>query len=449
MKEEFQNFDLGEAGATEQILRRDFLKKISKGLAFGMAGASLPLSANSAFASAANATPRIMLGIDVLQALKFSSLRGKRVGLLTHPAGVNRLGRSSIEVLRSSPSVRLTALFGPEHGIYGNEKADVPVLDNIDPKTKLPVYSLYGKYRKPSPEMLKKIDVLVVDLQDIGSRSYTYVSCMIRAMEACFENGKEIIILDRPNPLGGLKVDGPPRDEKFKSYVGMLSVPYVHGLTIGELARFAKNTENSLEITSKQRKNGKLTIIPMRGWRRSMMWTDTNLKWVPTSPAIPTPAAAMGYSMTGLGAQIGGFQHGYGTSYPFRMLTFPNKTPEQIAEALRRCEIEGLVYKPVTAISGVKKVRGLYVGVNNWRTLKPTEISFHMMRLACSFTGKNPFASSKAATASLFNKHTGCGEWWKEISTKGAKADVQKFMRRWELYCKSFQERTKIFRLYS
>lgn len=438
----------------EGILRRDFLKKISKTAALGVAGGVgtsifCPLEAHSASAQSQSKTPRVMLGIDVLQGLNFSSISGKRVGLLTHPAGVNRFGRSSIDVLRSSSRVRLTALFGPEHGIYGNEKADVPVLDNIDPKTKLPVFSLYGKYRKPSPEMLKKIDALVIDLQDIGSRSYTYVSCMIRAMEACFENGKEVVVLDRPNPLGGLKVDGPQRDEKFKSYVGMLAVPYVHGLTIGELARFAKNTEGALEITSKLRKAGKLTIIPMRGWTRSMMWTDTNLRWVPTSPAIPTPAAAMGYAMTGLGAQIGGFQHGYGSSYPFRMLSFPNKTPEQIAEALRKCEIEGLVYKPVRAIAGVKKVRGLYVGVKNWRTLRPTEISFHMMKLACLFTGKNPFASAKSSTALLFNKHTGCEAWWREISAKGAKADVEKFMRRWELYCKNFQAKTKVFRLYS
>ena len=147
--------------------------------------------------------PKVMLGIDVLESMGFAPLRGKRVGLLTHPAGVNRFGRSTVDVLRSARGVRLTALFGPEHGIYGDEKADVPVLDKIDRRTRLPVYSLYGKYRKPTPEMLKKIDVLVIDLQDIGCRSYTYISCMLWAMEAWFENGKEVVVLDRPNPLGG------------------------------------------------------------------------------------------------------------------------------------------------------------------------------------------------------------------------------------------------------
>lgn len=152
-----------------------------------------------AFGQAAKA-PKVMLGIDVLESMNFSPLAKKRVGLLTHPAGVNRNGRSTVDVLHRAKNVNLVALFGPEHGIYGDEKADVPVLDRIDRRTKLPVYSLYGKYRKPTPEMLKKIDVLVIDLQDVGSRSYTYVSCMIRAMEACFEQGKEVIVLDPPQP---------------------------------------------------------------------------------------------------------------------------------------------------------------------------------------------------------------------------------------------------------
>ena len=185
--------------------------------------------------------PRVTfrLGIDVLEGLKFKYLKGRRVGLLTHPAGVNSRGESSIDVLRRSSLVNLVALYGPEHGIYGDEKANIPVLDRVDRRTGLPVYSLYGKYRKPTPEILAKIDVLVVDLQDVGVRSYTYVSCMRYAMEACFENGVEIIILDRPNPLGGLKVDGPMLDKQFMSYVGAFQVPYVHGLTIGELAFLA------------------------------------------------------------------------------------------------------------------------------------------------------------------------------------------------------------------
>src|SRR5690606_31398667 len=194
--------------------------------------AALVVSTPIASTLAAAGDDRVQLGIDVLAARGFDILRKKRVGLLTHPAGVNRQGLSTIEVLRRAPQVHLAALFGPEHGIYGDEKANVPVLDKIDPRTGLPVYSLYGKYRRPTKEMLSKIDVLVVDLQDVGSRSYTYVSAMRYCIEECFLHRKEIVILDRPNPLGGLKVDGPPLDKEWMSYVGAYQVPYVHGLTI-------------------------------------------------------------------------------------------------------------------------------------------------------------------------------------------------------------------------
>lgn len=415
-----------------------------------ISAAVLPLACGAAplKRQAASTAPRVMLGIDVLEASGFAQLKGKRVGLLTHPAGVNRYGVSTVDVLRRAKSVRLVALFGPEHGIYGDEKADVPVLDKIDKRTGLPVYSLYGKYRKPTPEMLKKIDVLVVDLQTLGVRSYTFKSCMLRAMEACFEQGKEIMVLDRPNPLGGLKVDGPPLDAKFKSYVGLFQVPYVHGMTIGELARMAKGTAGMMEITSKQQRAGKLTVIPMRGWTRSMLWKDTGLRWVPTSPAVPTFAAAVGYSMTGLGCQIGGFQHGYGTGYPFRMLTFPSKTPRQIEAELRRYPIRGVSYVPVsTRDQKGRKVEGLYV-VADWNTVRPTEISFYMMKAACRFNGGNVFAKASKNNALLFNKHVGSQEWWSEISRKGASADVPKFVEKWSKQAAEFQKATAKFRLY-
>ena len=395
-------------------------------------------------------TPKVMLGIDVLESRKFAPIAWKKVGLLTHPAGVNRFGTSTIDVLRRARNVKLVALFGPEHGIYGNEKAEVPILDRIDSRTGLPVYSLYGKYRKPTPQMLKNIDVLVIDLQDIGSRSYTYASCMLRAMEACFENGKPVVVLDRPNPLGGIKVDGPGLDIQFKSYVGMFQVPYVHALTIGELARLAKYTKNAMEITSKEQQNGKLTVIPMSGWKRSMLWTDTGLRWVGTSPAVPTVAAAMGYPMTGLGCQLGGFQHGYGTQYPFRMLTFPNKTPKQIEAELRKADIPGLSYRPVSAKDKKgKSVDGLYVLINDWNKVNPTEISFHLMRITCKFNGGNIFRHLPEQQALLFNKHTGSEAWWRELYTKGANADVEKFVAQWKRNNAAFQKSIQKFRLYN
>ena len=394
-------------------------------------------------------SPRIMLGVDVLQSMGFAPLKGKRVGLLTHPAGVNRWGKSTIEVLRGARGVKLVALFGPEHGIYGNEKANVPVLNKVDSKTGLPVYSLYGKYRKPTPEMLSKIDVLVIDLQDVGARSYTYISCMLRAMEACFENGKEVLVLDRPNPLGGIKVDGPMLDLEFKSYVGMFEIPYVHGLTIGELARWAKAKTGAMDISLKAQRAGKLTVIPMRGWKREMLWTDTGLGWVATSPAVPSVSAAFGYAMTGLGCQLGGFQHGYGTAYPFRMLTYPEKSPEQIREALKKFNIRGLSYRPVKTkdVKG-REVRGLYVIVDSWNLVRPTELSFYMMKLACEFSKGNPFAAAGESEKLLFNKHTGSADWWREISLKGKNADVEKFVAEWNKKCAQFRKDSSKYFLY-
>lgn len=407
----------------------------------------VPLLALFGFISTLGATERIYLGIDVLEQSGFRILEGKRVGLLTHPAGVNRNGISSIDVLRRAPGVRLTALFGPEHGIYGDEDANAPIEDRIDARTGLPVFSLYGKYRKPTPEMLRGIDALLVDLQDIGVRSYTYVSCMRYAMEACFENGVEVIVLDRPNPLGGLKADGPPLDREWRSYVGAFHVPYVHGLTIGELARIAKNNKGWLEIPDAVRQRGKLRVVPMQGWNRSMLWPATGLRWVPTSPYIPDLSAVLGYAMTGLGAQIGGFSHGIGTPYPFRLLRFKGRSPQQVAAALSARNIPGLAFRPIrTKSKAGAPVEGVYVAVTDWNRLRPTELSFHMMQLAASWTEGNPFAASSGSN--LFNKHVGSSAWWTEISQRGSAARVDAFVNAWSKQAEAFHSRTRPYWLY-
>lgn len=389
----------------------------------------------------------IYLGIDVLEQSGFRAVAGKRVGLLTHPAGLNRRGVSSIDVLRRAPNVRLVALFGPEHGIYGDEKANVPVDDKIDPRTGLPVYSLYGQYRKPTAKMLAGLDALVIDLQDVGVRSYTYVSCMRYAMEACFENGVEVVVLDRPNPLGGLKVDGPPLDREWRSYVGAFHVPYVHGLTIAELARIAKHTPGWMETPNAVRERGQLTIVPMQGWGRSMLWTDTGLRWVPTSPYVPDLSAVLGYAMTGLGAQEGGFSHGIGTPYPFRLLRFKGKSPAELKAALEAKRIPGLAYRIVeTKSSTGYPVIGVYVSVADWTRVRPTELSFHMMQLAAAWSPANPFAQSKNPT--LFNKHVGSTKWWEEISRRGAQARVGLFIDHWAQKAEQFQAQSKRFWIY-
>jgi uncharacterized protein YbbC (DUF1343 family) len=401
------------------------------------------------FTTALNGASKIGLGIDHLERTKFRVLQGKRVGLLTHPAGMNAVGQSTVEVLRRQSNLNLVALFGPEHGIYGDEKAAVPVDDKVDSRTGLPVFSLYGKFRKPSPKMLRKIDALVVDLQDVGVRCYTYISCMRYAMEACFENGVEVIVLDRPNPLGGLLVDGPPMDEKWMSYVGAFRVPFVHGLTIGELALFSKKTPGVLEIEAGARRKGKLTVVPMIGWKRSMTWPQTGLKWVPTSPNIPTLDSVAGYPMTGLGAQLGKFRHGIGTPHPFRFLTFEGRSPVEIKRELEALRLPGLKYQLKTVVNSKgKSVSGVYLVVNDWKEWRPTALAFHMMKLSAKWESPQPFAKAAEAQSILFNKHVGSSAWWSELSTRGAASDPDKFLREWRRSSQLFQASTRKFFLY-
>lgn len=394
-------------------------------------------------------TAKVSLGIDVLEAQGFRLLKGKRVGLLTHPAGVNRDGVSTVDVMRRSPQVKLVALFGPEHGIYGNEEANNPVDNNIDKRTGLPVYSLYGKFRKPTKAMLKNLDVLVIDLQDVGVRSYTYISCMLYAMAACFENGVDIIVLDRPNPLGGLKADGPMMDVEWMSYVGAFRIPYVYGLTIGELARWASaNMQKTLGRDSVI-KGGKLTVVEMRNWRRSMLWNETGLKWVATSPNIPDFAAAIGYPMTGLGAQIGAFKHGVGTAHPFRLLSYPGKSAHELLSVLKGKKIAGLDFKVLNYKDRRgDKQQGVYVMIKDWNALSLTKLNFIMMQLTCQWSAKNPFINASKGDIELFNKHVGSSEWLKELRQRGANARVRYFVDYWLVDARRFHKESERFWLY-
>jgi uncharacterized protein YbbC (DUF1343 family) len=297
--------------------------------------------------------------------------------------------------------------------------------------------------------MLMNLDVLVIDLQDVGVRAYTYVSAMRLSMEACFQAGIHVVVLDRPNPIGGLKVDGPILEERWESYVGPFPTPYVHGLTIGELAHMARAQPGWLELDRHTRARGKLTVIPMRGWRRQMMWPDTGLPWIRTSPAIADLSAALGFSMTGLGCQIGGFSHGHGAKYLFRVLRYPGKSPEQIAETLESKEIRGLAY-PIIGFKDKagKEARAVYVQVRDWQQVRPTEISFYLMQIACLWGQGNPFSRASRNNAALFNKHVGSTEWWDTLTYKGSAINVREFIQQWDIQARAFQAFSKQYWLY-
>lgn len=391
----------------------------------------------------------VMLGIDVLAAEGFALLKDKTVGLLTHPAGVNRDGVSTIQVLHRAPGVKLAALFAPEHSLYGDVKAGENFNDATDPRTGLPVYSLHGDNRKPTAAQLKGLDALVIDLQDIGVRSYTYNVTMRYAMEACFTHGVEVVLLDRPNPLGGLKVDGPALDREFMSGVGAFRIPYVHGLTMGELARMAALAPGVLPIPDEVRAKGKLTIVPMRGWNRRMRWPETGLTFAPTSPMIRDFAAVVGYAMIGLGCEYSGFKHGLGKEYPFRGLSFRGKNADTLIRDLEALKVPGLGYRKVS-VPGAngQPTTGVYVEVLDWDDWNPTELSFHLMRLACTYDPPNPFAKLPAKETRSFNIHVGSREWWEALTRDGAKVDLSTFLASWKERTAIYQQQTQKYWLY-
>ena len=243
------------------------------------------------------AIPEFRLGNEVLFSRYHHLIEGKRVGLITNQSGVNSRGESTIDVLAQDPSVNLTALYGPEHGIDGQAKAGAFVESYIHPTLGIPVYSLYGSTRMPTEAMLQDIDVLLFDVQDVGARTYTYISTLNYAMKAAKQYGKSVIVLDRPNPLGGEIVEAPVLEDAFETFVGVDNLPMAHGMTVGELARFFNR-----EI------DADLTVVPMEGYTRDMIFQDTGLEWIPTSPNIPDIDSVFGYMATGLGEGTGIFQ---------------------------------------------------------------------------------------------------------------------------------------------
>ncbi len=305
-------------------------------------GAKRLLSLLSVFAAVSVAAqPTTRLGIDVLADADFAPIRGQRVGLVAHPASVAGDLTHTVDVLKRGADAGLftfVALFGPEHGVYGDIYAGDKVADKVDARSGLPVRSLYGTTRKPTPQMLADLDVLVFDLQDIGSRSYTYISTMRLCLEACIENDVALVILDRPNPLGGNRIEGPARvDPDFRSFISQIDVPYVHGMTMGELAL--------LERDRIDKNFQKLTVIPMDGWERDMGWADTGLVWVPTSPHIPTAAAAAGYAATGVLGELGVVSNGVGYTLPFEIVGSPKVDADALTDDLRARGLEGIHFR--------------------------------------------------------------------------------------------------------
>lgn len=284
----------------------------------------------SAFTEDAN---KIILGIDRIN--EFIHLfKNKKIGLITNQTGINSSGVSAINVLNKN--VNLIALFSPEHGVRGNEREGAIIENTRDKKTGLPVYSLYGKTKRPTPEMLKNIDILCFDIQDIGARFYTYISTMAYAMEECAKHKKTFIVFDRPNPIGGINVEGNILNEEYKSFVGYFPIVQRHGMTVGELA---------LMFNKEFKINCNLEIIPMKNWNRENYFDELNLMWIPPSPNIPTAETALIYSgiciFEGVNISVG-----RGTTMPFRYIGAPFIDAETLSEELNKLNLTGVFFLP-------------------------------------------------------------------------------------------------------
>jgi uncharacterized protein YbbC (DUF1343 family) len=318
----------------------------------------------------------VRVGAEVLLSTKFNLIEGKRLGVICNQTSIfpNRTHLVDTLIARG---ISVTALFSPEHGIRGTAAAGSKIGDQKDPKTGIPIYSLYGKVLKPTAEMMKDVDVLVFDLQDVGARFYTYSSTMYNCMETARDLGKKIIVLDRPNPINGIDIEGPVLDMELISFVGMFPIPIRHGLTLGELAKMIVG-EGWLNYNS----NVDLTVIPMEGWKRSMWFDETGLQWVPPSPNMKSLATATVYPGTCF-FEATNITEGRGTEKPFEFIGAPYINDDTAAARLNRMKLPGVRFEPVTFTPTPDSVAapkpkfkntpcgGVYVHVTNRKTFKP------------------------------------------------------------------------------
>lgn len=344
-----------------------------------------PLFAFINQASAADV--KVKTGIEVLRDRGFEGLAGKRVGLVTNPSGVDSQLRSTIDILFNAPEVNLVALYGPEHGVRGDVYAGGKISDSIDEVTGLPVYSLYGTTRKPTQEMLKGIDVMVYDIQDVGVRSYTFISTLGLVMEACAPLGIEVMVLDRPNPLGGNKIEGCYVEQPFNSFVSQYKIPYVYGLTVGELAVLINEEGlNRGQKGDQEPVKCKLSVVPMEGWKRDMLYEATGLPWVLPSPNIPFKDSPMYYAASGICGELYGFMNiGVGYTLPFQVFGATWLDPVKLKTELESYGLEGVSFRTIwfKPFSGSQKgelVGGLQFFFTDYEKARITEVQFYVMQ---------------------------------------------------------------------
>ena len=386
---------------------------------------------------------KVQTGIEVLRADGFKLLEGKRVGLTTNPTGVDSNLKSTIDILWEAENVNLVALYGPEHGVRGNVHAGDVVDNEVDKKTGLKMYSLYGKTKKPNKEMMDEIDVMVYDIQDNGCRSYTYISTMGMLMEACIEHGKELIVLDRPNPLGGEKIEGCLVEDGYISFVSQFKIPYLYGQTPGELALYLNATDYENKC--------KLTVVEMKGWERDMTWDETGLEWIVASPHVPHGQSAVFYPVTGIFGEFGYISIGVGYTLPFEVMGAPWISADTLAEAMNALELPGLefrpiYYKPYYSTFQGELCQGVQIHILDYEKARLSEVQFlvvqELMRL---WPEKDWFQLCNQKRFGMFDKVCGTNKIREMFGKRYQWEDIREY---WYKDVEAYREASSKYYLY-
>lgn len=382
----------------------------------------------------------VILGVENFLQNHLDLIKDKKIGLVTNPSGVDRNLRSTADEFFKNPEINLAALFGPEHGIRGAIYAGEKISDEVDPHTNLPVFSLYGQHRKPTAEMLKNVDVLMIDIQDIGIRAYTFIYTMAKVMEAATEFNKEVIVLDRPNPLGGIALEGNLVQEGYFSFVGMYPIPYRHGMTIGELAKLFNKAFGI---------NCKLTVIPLLNWKREMFWGDTKLPWVPPSPHVPHWETTLFMSATGVYGELRTLSEGVGYTLPFEIMGAPWIDGYELAEELNQLNLEGVIfrplyYKPYYASFKDEVCQGVQLHITDPVKFNSYLAGLHMVRTIMQLYPEHDIFANEGRINSFY-KVSGCDYIMKDLK---AGLPVSEIQAKWQAELNNFKKMREEYLLY-
>lgn len=393
------------------------------------------------------ATAGVKPGVEVLRDNGFQQLDGKKVGLITNPTGVDNNLKSTIDILHDAPNVELVALFAPEHGVRGDVHAGDEFENTVDPATGVQVYSIYGKTKKPTPEMLKGIDALVYDIQDIGCRSFTFVSTLGMALEACAENDIELVVLDRPNPIGGNRVEGNLVEDGFYSFVSQFPIPYLYGMTPGETARYLNG-----EGLVAGGKKAKLTVVPMEGWTRDMTFDETGMPWILPSPHIPQPVTSYYYPATGILGELYFVSIGVGYTLPFQLICADWIDAEKFSANMNALNLPGVKCRPIHikpfySTGKGENLQGIQFYIDDIPESSITLLQFYAMQvLAEMYPDKRIFdVATDKSRFDMFDKVCGTDQIRLRFSKNYKVSDIIDY---WNKDVESFKAKSSKYYLY-